>query len=308
MVLDVLAGIAFDPQIRGILATAVGVVVLMGSVHLLLGTNLGNRLGFLVAAAGFMGWMFLMGITWWAYGTIGMLGQAPSWNVQEVLVDDTSFSDIEQVRELDTSGLPDPEEIRALDGDALSEARDQLEPTLGADWRLLPESDPSYGEAKATVDEWFAEHPLTLPDIPADPPDDLTTSLAGAGDYVAQFAFERGGKDGLPEDPSRLDRITTKLKTTFWQVQHPTRHAVIKVQPVVVQEAEPGQPPPTPTPDPNAPVVTVVMERDLGDVRFPAAMVTIGSGLMFWVLCVALHRRDQRVVEVRGLLPAGAET
>ena len=36
-----LAGIAWDPQIRGFLAVAVGVVVLMGSVYLLLVTNLG---------------------------------------------------------------------------------------------------------------------------------------------------------------------------------------------------------------------------------------------------------------------------
>ena len=39
--LHLLAGIAWDPQLRGFLAVAVGVVVLMGSVYLLLGTNLG---------------------------------------------------------------------------------------------------------------------------------------------------------------------------------------------------------------------------------------------------------------------------
>ena len=43
--LHLLAGIAWDPQIRGFLAVLVGVVVLMGSVYLLLGTNLGARLG-----------------------------------------------------------------------------------------------------------------------------------------------------------------------------------------------------------------------------------------------------------------------
>ena len=59
-----------------------------------------------------------------------------------------------------------------------------------------------------------------------------------------------------------------------------------------------------PEPDPDEPVVSVIMQRDLGDVRFPAAMLTIFSGIMFGVLCVQLHRRDQRVAEVRGLLPA----
>src|SRR3546814_20850447 len=47
MLLHTLAGIAWDPQIRGFLATAVGVVVLMGSVYLLVGTNLGSRPGLL---------------------------------------------------------------------------------------------------------------------------------------------------------------------------------------------------------------------------------------------------------------------
>ena len=48
-----LAGISWDPEIRGILIVAVGAAVLMGSVYLLLATNLGNRLGFMVALAGF---------------------------------------------------------------------------------------------------------------------------------------------------------------------------------------------------------------------------------------------------------------
>ena len=45
------------------------------------------------------------------------------------------------------------------------------------------------------------------------------------------------------------------------------------------------------------------MERDLGDVRFPGAMLTISSGIMFWIFCATLHRRDQRVAEVRGHAP-----
>ena len=68
----VFAGIAWDPQIRGFLAVLVGVVVLMGSVYLLLGTNLGARLGFLVAISWIFGWCTIMGLTWWMYGTIGM--------------------------------------------------------------------------------------------------------------------------------------------------------------------------------------------------------------------------------------------
>jgi hypothetical protein len=293
--LHLLAGIAWDPQLRGILAVLVGVVVLLGSVYLLLGTNLGARLGFLISLSAIFGWCTIMGLTWWTYGTIGMLGEAPSWEVTEVVytsgtTDDSGLVNaaLEKARVLDTSELPPPGELNELDQDAFEDLRVELEPGLDP-WVLLPESNPSFGEAKATVDEWFAENP------------DEELGLEGAADYVTVYSFETGGKDGLPDNPNRLDRLSTKFKSTFWQVQHPTHYAIIQVQPVVPQEAEPGQAPPTPEPDTSAPVVSVIMERNLGDVRFPGAMLTISSGLMFWVTVLMLHRRDLRSAEARGI-------
>ena len=77
--------LTWDPAIRGILVVALGFTVLMGSTYLLLTTNVGSRLGFLIAAAGFWGWMMIMGLTWWIYG-IGYVGPTPTWRVQEVAV------------------------------------------------------------------------------------------------------------------------------------------------------------------------------------------------------------------------------
>ena len=54
------------------------VVVLCGSVYLMLATNIGARLGFLLAVAGLFGWMMLMGIVWAIYG-IGLKGREPTW-------------------------------------------------------------------------------------------------------------------------------------------------------------------------------------------------------------------------------------
>jgi hypothetical protein len=293
-IVNVLAGIAWDPQIRGFLALGVGILVLLGSVYLLLLTNLGARLGFLIASAAFWGWMFLMGAIWWIYGNVGMLGEAPHWEVTEVVYPGVEQSGLDIVRELDTSELPDPEELSEEAEEDLTGTREEYEPTLGG-WELLPESNPSFGEAQATVDAYFGAE------------GDEELQIDGPEDYVTLYAFERGGKDKLDEDPSRLDRIGHELKTTFWQVTHPAHHAVIQVQRVVEQETEPGQPPPTPRADESTPVVTVVMERNLGDVRFPAAMITIGSGIVFGLLCQALHRRDQQVAQVRGMLPAGSK-
>ena len=293
--LHLVAGIAWDPQLRGFLAVLVGVVVLMGSVYLILGTNLGSRLGFLVAISALFGWCTLMGLTWWIYGTIGMLGEAPKWEVKEVVyasgsTDDSGLSDaaLEAARDLDTSALPPPAEIQELDEADLDALLEEVEPTLGG-WTFLPESNPSFGEAKATVDEHFVAFP------------DEELGLESAADYVTVYSFETGGKEGLPEDPSRLDRIRTKLRTTFWEVQHPTHYAIIQIQPVIEKEAEPGQAPPTPEADPTQPVVSVIMERNLGDVRFPGAMLTVFSGLMFAASALMLHRRDLIAAEARGI-------
>jgi hypothetical protein len=291
---NVIAGIAWDPQIRGFLATLVGVVVLLGSVYLLLLTNVGARLGFLIGAAGFWGWMLIMGVIWWVYGTVGMLGTAPHWVVTETVYPGVGQAALSEAHDLDVAELPDPEAYHDLEEDEFAEMVEDVEPTLGG-WEILPESNPSFGEAKAAVDAYFAANP------------DEELDIDGASKYVTVYSFERGGKESLPDDPSRIDRITHELKTTFWQVQHPPHYAIIQVQRVIDQETLPGQPPPLPEANERTPVVSVIMERDLGDVRFPAAMLTIASGAMFFVLCLALHRRDQLVAQNRGLVPATVE-
>jgi hypothetical protein len=288
--LNVLAGIAWDPQIRGFLALGVGVVVLLGSVYLLLLTNVGGRLGFLLSSAAFWGWCLIMGIIWWAYGNVGMLGTAPSWQVTETVYPGTQAAALADAHTLDTSELPAPEDYHELEGEDFDAMSDAVTPSLGG-WELLPESNPSFGEAKAAVDAYFAANP------------DEELEIDGAADYVSVYSFETGGKESLDDDPSRLDRITHKLKSTFWELRHPPHYAIVQVQRVVEQETLPGQPPPLPEANTNTPVVSVIMERDLGDVRFPAAMLTIASAAMFFVSCLHLHKRDQLVTKHRELAP-----
>ena len=83
---EIVAGLGWDPEIRGLLTVALALAVLGGSVWLLLVTNTGTRLGSLIALAGFFGWMFVMGIFWWIYG-IGWAGSLPTWEVQDVFID-----------------------------------------------------------------------------------------------------------------------------------------------------------------------------------------------------------------------------
>src|SRR5436190_8709402 len=295
-----LAGIAWDPQIRGFLAVLVGVVVLMGSIYLLLSTNIGARLGFLFALSAFFGWCTLMGSTWMVYGTIGMLGEINHWEVEEVVYQPGGTAeyglqraDLEKAHELDTSDLPPPDEFKELDADQIQELQHTLAEELGP-WTLLPESNTAFGEAKATVDEHFVELPL----------DQL--GLEAASDYITVYAFETGGKEDLPDDPSRWDRITHKVKTAF-TFKHPPRYAIIQVQPVVEQETPPGAAPPKPIADEDQPVVSVIMSRNLGSRRMPGAVLTVVSGLLFLMTLVMLHQRDLRSAQARGLLPGPAE-
>lgn len=286
----ILAGIAWDPQIRGFLALAVGVVVLLGSVYLLLLTNVGTRLGFLIGAAAFWGWMFIMGAVWWVYGTVGMLGDLPKWEVKEIVYPgvEQAALDLAHTLDVDASGLPSADDFHHLDTEEQAEVAEAAVPKLGG-WHVLLESNPAFGEAKATVDEHFAAEP------------DEELDLAGAEDYIATYTFERGGKERLGDDPSRLDRIGKFFKSTFWELRHPPHYAILQVQPALEQTAEPGQAPPLPKADESKPVVSVIMERDLGDRRFPGALTTVASGIMFAVLCQSLHRRDLRVAEARGV-------
>src|SRR4029077_13332199 len=84
-VIETLAfALKWDPQIHGLLVVLLAIVLLPGSVYLLLSTNMGARVGFLIAAAGLFGWMTLMAIIWTVYG-IGFTGNPGKWAVEQVI-------------------------------------------------------------------------------------------------------------------------------------------------------------------------------------------------------------------------------
>jgi hypothetical protein len=87
---------------------------------------------------------------------------------------------------------------------------------------------------------------------------------------------------------------------------------VIQVQEIVAKPSLPGQPPPTAEVDPEAPLVSVIMERDRGGpfpsiisgLRFTPFMFTIATGLLFAVFAWALHNRDRRQAQIRAAATA----
>jgi hypothetical protein len=248
------AGISWKPEIRGVLTVAIAVAILCGSVYLLLATNIGSRLGFLVALTALMGWMVILGSVWWMYGK-GPLGEAPSWRVIEINEGDLAGAQLEQV-----AGDPDL-----------------------STWHELPSGDADRAEAQATVDAELTTSDLAMFDA--------------TSDYVTIDAWSFGGKPPRT-DQSLLGRVQWAITDAF-RVDNPTHYALLQVQPAIETQALPGQAPPTPTADPTQPVISVIMVRDLGDLRFPPALVTIGSLIIFLVLCNVLHRRDKLLNEHR---------
>jgi hypothetical protein len=88
-----------------------GIVLFCGSIYLLLGTDLGARLGFLVAFTGLMGFMVVLSILWitTASPLNTLKGRVAEWEVKEIVPDladaktEEARDIVEQGREVDAT-------------------------------------------------------------------------------------------------------------------------------------------------------------------------------------------------------------
>ena len=277
----VLAGIAWDPQIRGILAVLTGVIVLAGGVYLLLATNLAQRLGFLVILTALFGWMTIHGLVWWLYPPgQGPIGDIPAWEVEEINHGDLSQALLDDAHDLDTSGLPTPDEINDATDAQIVDINGEFADELN-EWTLLSPADASRAEAQSVADATLAEG--------------VVPGLEDTSSYVHLYAFDTGGKPERESD-AVWDRVTNRITNTL-RVTSPPHYAIVQVQPAIPQEEVVGEALPPPEADPDAEVISIVMVRDLGQRRLVPALIAIGSGLMFGLLCAMLHARDRVVAE-----------
>ena len=268
-----LLAIDWEPEIRRILIVVIAVSLFCGSIYLLLATNLGARLGFLVALTGLMGWMTLMGIMWSIYG-IGLKGPDPSWKAvpgRTVLQDtDALFqAGVFEARVDIPHGAGFPEEA-----DLVAEEFQQ------EGWTQLSEDDPSFAQAAAAAGVFLED-----------------SGAFAAGEFQAQRVFDVGGE--------RYPMIGDFDLFAFF---HKPRHAVVEVAPLVPVRAEPGRAPPPATVDDTRQRQYVYMVRDLGARRQPAFVLAFGAGLIFLTGCWLLHRRDRVLTENRSreVVPVGS--
>jgi hypothetical protein len=106
--------IACDTLLKGGLSVVMGFVLFVGSVLLLLSAVFGRRMGYLVLATAFFGWMFLLSALWafgfWSQGTetptnLGPRGVEPEWVVEAAGTEPEAPSDV-------FASYPDPQRWR----------------------------------------------------------------------------------------------------------------------------------------------------------------------------------------------------
>ena len=258
-----LAALRWDPHIRGIVIVLVAVAILMGSVYLLLATNTGARLGFVIAAAGLFGWMTVMGVVWTVFG-IGIKGEEPHWEPLELVTGDLSQSTVPAAR------------------------------TFPKGWKKMPKGDPALADAEAAADAVLA---ASGGEGGGEGGGGGGGGSGGGGGGGESGGGESGGGESggatmklrvdppfqQKEDYQLVDAYRKGGETWFFTLRHRPHYVVYQVKPA--SSGAPGQQ--------GQPVTTVVMLRNLGNLRAPSFFFTVASAIVFGVCCYALHQRDK---------------
>jgi hypothetical protein len=253
-------------ELRGILTVIIGTIVWMGSVYLILGTNVGARLGFLLTLTGLAGWMALMGFVWWIYG-IGLKGDEPSWKQVE------GRTVIQEVDLLYQAGVLDQPIDVTAETDSEVAALFVEAQLLDQGWTRVGESAPEFGQAEASASVFLEEEG-------AFGPGEFDVTAVYEVDPPHESAYPKFGPNG------EFDQIA------FF---HKPYYTVVEVAPYQPLLTEPGRAPTAPEVDTTRQRQYVYMIRDLGSLREPSAYIAIGSTIVFLAMCFLLHRRDRFV-------------
>jgi hypothetical protein len=272
--MHLLGVVTWDPQLRGALILLTGVLVLPGSVLLLLSTNLGLRLGVLIAAGGLAGLLLLLNIIWLmaplGTGPIGYKGSASGWVIKEIVQGDLAqHSGVHAV-----TGQPGKPSTQFPNG-----------------WTFLPAGSSLLASAAPAADT--ALIPTPAGSKPAAFPAPFTTTQ----DYVGVGAWTKGGHNYL------VNLFGYKI---YWRIRHHTiflkhqpHYVVIRVQPSLPSITLAGAAATLPAPDATKPVYSVVMLRDVGSLRLPPILLGFGALVVFAVTVEKLHSRDREIARRR---------
>src|SRR5436190_19833541 len=123
--------ITWDPFIRGVLIVAIAIIVLPGSVYMILSTDTGARVGFMIAMCGLFGWIFVMAVVWAVFG-IGDVGRTASWKTTEIITGDTNQSTV-------LAGFP------------------------GREWKTVKVAEPEFSDVSSAADKALSASAAAAP-------------------------------------------------------------------------------------------------------------------------------------------------
>jgi hypothetical protein len=263
------------PTILGVITVIAAVGLFCGTIYLLLATDLGARLGFIVAAAGLSGFMVLLSMLWMTTASPlnTLRGRIPSWKPVEVIEGgDLARSKIPAVRDIRENGK-------------LEDATEQSNIKAAVDTLVVtPELNPNEEEVAATTKYQIYENAQAY----------IVTDYfeTGGGDIFSQFDFEVNGQFPL---------VHISL--------HTPKYAVVDICAADTEAAVVpfGEPPPDPVCDESEPTQTLILEKDLGSVRVPPVVAVLGSSILFALCLLSLHWRERDLQEQAAALQAEAD-
>jgi hypothetical protein len=261
------------PTILGVLVVVASIGLFIGMTYLILATNTGARLGFLITAAALSGMMLLLSSLWWTTASPlnTLKGRVPKWvPVESIEGDDLARSDIPAVQEITKQDQVDLAEQTNI---------------------------------KAAVDSLVVIPTATNGEDP-EPPDEYQT-FAAPTDYLVADAYEVGGESWLQKSAPFLHpgniSVTTDGNFPWIHVTgHVPTYAVAVLCPVDKEALQVpfGDPIPAPTCDTAQQPTTIVLEKDLGSVRFPPFMTMVASAILFALSLLGLHWRERDLQEL----------
>lgn len=263
----VLAILKWDPTIRGILFPGIMFMILCGGTYVILATNVGNRLGFLLANAAFWGWMALMCVIWMTYG-IGLKGKDPSWKGIEAVTDPKSAQF---------------EKIAALPAEAGVNVKG---------WRVVVPGSNTYGDSNAALSAFLKKK---IADGGA-----ALFPAKGAERYKSIGMYESGGNQVLKVRPRKIkgENWYNPKSYRMMGLLHSKHYIVQIIQTYTTDDT--GEPikaaDGTFTVDKAAKPLYVVGYRDGGSKRLPAFKIFVFSTILLLVSLLSLHKRDKQLM------------
>jgi len=265
------------PTILGVLVVIASVALFCGTIYIVLATNLGARLGFLVATAGLAGLMVLLSLLWLTNPSpVNTLkGRIPAWKAVEAIDSgDVARSKIPAVQQINETGRDVPLEESA-------------NVKAAVDTNLIINNNIQTGEILAGSEGKYAVYEDATKYLITN------TRVTGGGEIFSQVDVSFG--DGFPWVHVSLHEPTYVVITTC------------KTDPALSATEVPfGGKPPTPKCADDQRQV-LVMERDLGSLRVPPFVVFLASSILLALTLLAMHWRERDLQEAAAKVAGEAE-